>query len=122
VIAASQALFGQGELTEVDERTLEAAKAEIPSADVTFSGGLNGTEGRLPSVADLMAETGIVPSKSDARRTIAGGGAYLNNRKVTEVDAAPAAGDLLHGRFLIVRRGKRTVGAVEIIPGGPAMS
>jgi tyrosyl-tRNA synthetase len=117
VIAASQALFGQGELTEVDERTLEAAKEEIPSADVTFSGRLNGAEGHLPSVADLMAETGIVTSKSDARRTIAGGGAYLNNKKVTDVDAAPAAGDLLHGRFLILRRGKRTVGAVEIIPG-----
>ena len=117
VIAASQALFGQGELTEVDERTLEAAKAEIPSADVTFSGGLNGTEGQLPSIADLMAETGIVASKSDARRAIAGGGAYLNNKKVTDVNAAPAAGDLLHGRFLILRRGKRTVGAVEIISG-----
>ena len=62
-----------------------------------------------------MAETGIVASKSDARRAIAGGGAYLNNKKVTDVNAAPAAGDLLHGRFLILRRGKRTVGAVEVV-------
>ena len=117
VIAASQALFGQGELAEIDERTLEAAKAEIPSADVQFSGALNGTGGPLPSIADLMAETGIVASKSAARRIIAEGGAYLNNRKVTDSGAAPDAGDLLCGRFLILRRGKRTVGAVEVLPG-----
>ncbi len=117
VIAASQALFGQGELADVDERTLEAAKAEIPSTDITFSGGLNGTESQLPPIADLMAETGIVPSKSDARRAIAGGGAYLNNRKVTDVDAAPAPGELLYGRFLILRHGKRTLSAVEVVPG-----
>ena len=51
------------------------------------------------------------PVVSAARRAIAEGGAYLNNRKITEVDAVPAAGDLLHGRYLILRRGKRTVGA-----------
>jgi tyrosyl-tRNA synthetase len=115
-VAASQALFGQGELAEVDERTLEAAKAEIPSADVRI-GGLNGADGQLPSVADLMAETRIVPSKSAARRAIAEGGAYLNNRKVADADAVPTADDLLYGRFLILRRGKRTVGAVEVLDG-----
>jgi tyrosyl-tRNA synthetase len=111
-IAASQALFGQGELSAVDERTLEAAKAEVPSADVDVR------VGSLPSVADLMVETKIVPSKSAARRTIAEGGAYLNNQKVTDADAAPTADDLLYGRFLILRRGKRTVGAVEVIGAG----
>jgi tyrosyl-tRNA synthetase len=116
-MAASQALFGQGELTEVDERTLEDAKAEIPSADVPVGGGLNGG-GRLPSIADLMAQTGIVPSKSAARRAIAEGGAYLNNQKVTDVDAVPTADDLLCGRFLILRRGKRTVAAVEVVTAG----
>jgi tyrosyl-tRNA synthetase len=113
VIAASQALFGQGELSEVDERTLEAAKAEIPSVTVFGTGEAAAVP--LPSIADMLAELKIVPSKSDARRTIAGGGAYLNNEKVTDVDAIPTAGDLLHGRFLILRRGKRTVGAVEIV-------
>ena len=67
-------------------------------------------------MADLMAEIKIVPSKSAARRAIAEGGAYLNNRKVTSEDAAPAAADLLHGRYLILRVGKRTVGAVEVVP------
>ena len=64
-----------------------------------------------------MVGTKIVPSKSAARRAITEGGAYLNNRKVTDVDAVPTAEDLLHGRFLILRRGKRTVGAVEVISG-----
>jgi tyrosyl-tRNA synthetase len=124
-IAASQALFGQGELSAVDERTLEAAKAEVPSVDVKIPGQVGRISvaapagaieaSGLPPVADLMVETKIVPSKSEARRAIAGGGAYLNNRKVTDVDAAPTPDDLLYGRFLILRRGKRTVAAVEFV-------
>jgi tyrosyl-tRNA synthetase len=107
-IAASQALFGRSDLVEVDERTLEAAVAEVPSARVFANGD-------LPTVVDLMAEAEIVPSKSAARRTIAAGGAYLNNRKVTSEDAVPGPGDLLYGRFLILRVGKRTVGAIEVV-------
>jgi tyrosyl-tRNA synthetase len=109
-VAASQALFGQGELGVLDSRTLAAALAEVPS--VTLEAG-----DALPPVADLMAATGIVRSKSDARRVIAEGGAYLNNLKVTEQDAVPRASDLLHGRFLVLRRGKRTVGGVEVRTG-----
>ena len=134
-IAASQALFGRSDLAEVDERTLAAAVQEVPSARVFGTAGLrgegnltavpsvlrpDGTEvaaasSRLPTVADLMAEIKIVPSKSAARRAIAAGGAYLNNRKVTSEDAAPTAADLLYGRYLILRVGKRTVGAVEVV-------
>jgi tyrosyl-tRNA synthetase len=110
VQAASRALFGQGELRELDEGTLAAAVAEVPRAAVTAP------PGALPPVTDLMAETGIVASKSAARRAIAEGGAYLNNVKVTQEDAVPSAADLLHGRFLVLRRGKRTVGAVEVQP------
>jgi tyrosyl-tRNA synthetase len=107
VVAASQALFGQGDLRALDERTLAAALAEVPS--VALEPGQ-----ALPAVADLMAAAGIVPSKSAARRAIAEGGAYLNNEKVTEQDAAPQPGDLLHGRFLVLRRGKRTVAGAEV--------
>jgi tyrosyl-tRNA synthetase len=107
-IAASQALFGRSELVDVDERTLAAAVAEVPSARIFATG-------ELPTVVDLMAEAKIVPSKSAARRAIAAGGAYLNNRKVTSEDAAPGLGDLLHGRFLMLRVGKRTVGAIEVV-------
>jgi tyrosyl-tRNA synthetase len=116
-IAASRALFGQGDLAELDEQTLAAALAEVPSATIKAGPG-TGTGG-LPAIAELMAETTIVPSRSAARRVIAEGGAYLNNRKVTEPDARPAQEDLLHGRFLVLRRGKRTVAGVTIHPEQP---
>jgi tyrosyl-tRNA synthetase len=116
-VAAGRALFGQGDLRALDERTLAAALAEVPSAIIRLGETGNGHQdagGGLPRVADLMAATGITASKSAARRAIAEGGAYLNNVKVADADAVPAPGDLLHGRYLVLRRGKRTVGAVEI--------
>jgi tyrosyl-tRNA synthetase len=110
-IAASQALFGRGELRELDQPTLAAAVQEVPSTRV-----FAGAEG-LPTVVDLMAEIKIVSSKSAARRAIAAGGAYLNNRKVTSEDAVPAAADLLYGRYLVLRVGRRSIGAVEVVSG-----
>ncbi len=109
VQAASQALFGQGELRSLDAGTLAAAVAEVPHADVDRLPG-----GELPPVADLMAAAGIEASKSAARRAIAGGGAYLNNERVIAEDAAPTDADLRQGEYLILRRGKRTVGAVRL--------
>ena len=109
VQAASEALFGQGDLRSLDPGTLAAAVAEVPHAEV---GRLPG--GELPPVADLMAAAGIEASKSAARRAIAGGGAYLNNERVIAEDATPTDADLLHGEYLVLRRGKRTVGAVRL--------
>ena len=103
--AAGRALFGQADLRELDERTLAAALAEAPSATIGQTG---------PGIADLMAACGITRSKSEARRAIEEGGAYLNNVKVSDVNAAPGDQDLLHGRFLVLRRGKRTVGGIEL--------
>jgi tyrosyl-tRNA synthetase len=130
-IAASRALFGQGDLAELDEQTLAAALAEVPHRRVVPKGALFAVSSltltqrekpplvvdslaELPTVAELMAETAIVPSRSAARRTIAEGGAYLNNGKVTEPDARPTQADLLHGRFLVLRRGKRTVAGITV--------
>jgi tyrosyl-tRNA synthetase len=109
VQAASEALFGQGDLRALDAATLAAAVAEVPSAEVDRP-----VEGGLPPVADLMTACGIVKSKSEARRTIADLGAYLNNERVAHVDAVPAATDLLQGQYLVLRRGRRTVGVVRI--------
>jgi tyrosyl-tRNA synthetase len=133
-IAASQALFGHGELKELDERTLFSAAAELnpykyepvgavsttavgPAATVEVAShpGAASTMS-LPPLANLMAEAGTVPTVSAGRRAIAEGGAYLNNRKVTDVNFSPSRDDLLFGRLLILRRGKRTIGAVEVIP------
>jgi len=105
VVAASRALFGQGTLAELDERTLESALAEVPRATVPALGG---------SIVDLLAASGLVESKSAARRTVKEGGAYLNNQKVTDESYVPTAEDLLHGRFLVLRRGKRSIGGIEV--------
>ncbi|WP_326599217.1 tyrosine--tRNA ligase [Streptomyces sp. NBC_01803] len=104
VIAASKALFGQGELAALDEATLAAAVAELPNAKVS----------ELGPVTDLFAEVGLVASKSAARRTVKEGGAYVNNVKVTAEDAVPTADELLHGRWLVLRRGKRNLAAIEV--------
>jgi tyrosyl-tRNA synthetase len=114
VVSASQALFGQGDLRALDSGTLAAALAEVPTATLDAAGVR--ADG-LPPVADLMAAAGIVKSKSAARRAIAQGGAYLNNVKVTAQDAVPTPDDLLGGRFLVLRRGKRTVGGIEVRSG-----
>ncbi|WP_326795169.1 tyrosine--tRNA ligase [Streptomyces sp. NBC_01808] len=104
VIAASRALFGQGELGELDEATLRAALAEVPHARVA----------ELGPVVELLAEVGLAPSRSAARRTVKEGGAYVNNVKVAAEDAVPASEDLLHGRWLVLRRGKRNLAAIEL--------
>ncbi|MEV0257886.1 tyrosine--tRNA ligase [Streptomyces sp. NPDC050732] len=107
VIAASKALFGQGELAGLDEATLAAALSELPRVEVA----------ELGPVVDLLAEVGLVASKSAARRTVKEGGAYVNNVKVTAEDAVPAREDLLHGRWLVLRRGKKNLAAVEVTAG-----
>lgn len=104
--AAAAALFGRGDLRALDEQTLAAVMIEVGAAELT------GTDGRLPLVVDALVASGAVPSKSAARRAIAEGGAYLNNQKVTDVEACLGEDDLLAGRYALVRRGKRTVGGV----------
>ncbi|WP_333762976.1 tyrosine--tRNA ligase [Streptomyces sp. IBSBF 2390] len=106
VVAASKALFGQGELAELDGPTLAAALSEVPHVRVT----------ELGPVVDLLAEVGLVASKSAARRTVKEGGAYVNNVKVASEDSVPAKEDLLHGRWLVLRRGKKNLAAVEVVP------
>jgi tyrosyl-tRNA synthetase len=104
VIAASKALFGQGDLADLDGPTLAAALSELPHAKVT----------ELAPVVDLFTQVELVASKSAARRTIKEGGAYINNTKVTSEDAVPAPSDLLHGKWLVLRRGKKNLAAVEV--------
>jgi len=107
VIAASEALFGRGELRELDEATLAAAMAEAPTGTVRLADE--------PTIVDLMISAGLSPSRGAARRTVSEGGAYVNNAKVAEEDWRPSAGDLLHGRWLVLRRGKRNTAGVEVV-------
>ena len=86
---------------------LDDVAAEIGGAQLE-------ADGDLPTVVEVLAAGGVVPTKSAARRAITEGGAYVNNQRVTDPEARLAEYDLLHGRYVIVRRGKRTVGAVSI--------
>jgi tyrosyl-tRNA synthetase len=108
VVAASQALFGRGELTGLDGRTLEASLAELPSAEIDVAAA------GWPLLVDLFAATGLAASKSAARRAVAEGGAYLNNARVADPDASAGPGDLLAGEWLVLRRGKRSLAAVRV--------
>ena len=68
----------------------------------------------FPTWIELVSATGIVKSKSDARRIVKEGGAYLNNEKISGEDFKPSTSDLLHGKFLVLRKGKRDLAAVEV--------
>jgi tyrosyl-tRNA synthetase len=105
-VAASQALFGRGSLDSLSADTLRAALAEAGLAEV---------RGELPTVAALLQQTGLVKSGGEARRTVAEGGAYLNNERVTDADAVVPESALLQGRFLVLRKGKRTFAGVEVV-------
>jgi tyrosyl-tRNA synthetase len=107
VVAASQALFGRGELGELDEPTLDAAMAEVPTSEVRLT--------EEPTIVDLLVESGLAPSKGAARRTVNEGGAYVNNGKIAEDTWTPSKEDLLHGRWLVIRRGKRHTAGVKVL-------
>ncbi|ASR37098.1 tyrosine--tRNA ligase [Prauserella marina] len=104
VVAASKALFGRGELAELDRSTLDAVMAEVPSGEVALSSE--------PSIVDLLIAGGLVDSKGAARRIVKEGGAYVNNTKITDEDWRPTAADALPGHWLVVRRGKRNLAGV----------
>jgi tyrosyl-tRNA synthetase len=105
---AARALFGQGDLTELDEATLAGALSELPRVQVK-----NGEE--IPTWVDLLAATGVVDSKSAARRIVKEGGAYLNNEKVAAEDFRLEKSDFLCGKYAVLRKGKRDLAAVELI-------
>jgi tyrosyl-tRNA synthetase len=106
VVAASQALFGRGSLGDLSVETLRAALSET---------GLTEVRGELPTVATLFKESGLVSSFNEARRAIAEGGAYVNNERVTDPETVLPDSALLHGKFLVLRRGKRTLAGAELL-------
>ncbi|MBM3743300.1 MAG: tyrosine--tRNA ligase [Actinobacteria bacterium] len=102
---AATAFFGQSEIRDLDLATLESAIKELPKTEIVNSAS-------LPTWVDLITATGVIESKSAARRIIKEGGAYLNNMKIASEDFAPSVEDLLHGRYLLLRKGKRELAAV----------
>jgi tyrosyl-tRNA synthetase len=106
VIAASAALFGNGDLSALDRPTLEAATSELPSARIQVDG---------LGIVDLLVASGLSESKSAARRTVGEGGAYVNNEKVSDPEAVISESELLHGQYLLLRRGKKNLATVEVL-------
>ncbi|UXA10730.1 tyrosine--tRNA ligase [Mycobacterium sp. SMC-8] len=102
---ASQALFGRAELAELDEPTLAAALREASVAQLEPGGN--------DSITELLVSTGLSASKGAARRTIAEGGVSVNNVKITTDEWSPQPSDYLHGKWLVLRRGKRNVAGIE---------
>jgi tyrosyl-tRNA synthetase len=108
VEAASKALFGQGELKDLDVKTLTAALSQLPKATIS-------KDEDFPTWVDLLTATGVVDSKSAARRIVKENGAYLNNEKISGEDFAPTKANLIHGKFLVLRKGKRDLASIEVI-------
>jgi tyrosyl-tRNA synthetase len=106
---AAGVLFSE-DIRTLDERTLLDVVADAPSAEVSAT-ELEG----LP-VVDALVRAGLSPSKSAARKAIGQGGAYVNNRRVSDVDAQLTGDDLLHGRYVLVRRGKREQAVIAVNP------
>ncbi|RBY93359.1 tyrosine--tRNA ligase [Blastococcus sp. TF02-8] len=102
--AAGRALFGREDLASLDAATLTAALQEAGSITV---------DGDLPTVAQLLQQTGLVASLSEARRTVKEGGAYLNNERVTDGDVVPGEDAWLPGGWLVLRRGRRAIAGVR---------
>ena len=101
---AAKALFGQAELSELDEKTLFSSLKELPATQVTTTDN--------QSWVDLLVATGVVDSKSAARRIVKEGGAYLNNQKISDEGFLLEKSHFLHGKVALLRKGKRDLAAV----------
>ncbi|WP_067548516.1 tyrosine--tRNA ligase [Nocardia crassostreae] len=104
---ASQALFGRGELRELNEPTLAAALTEA-AVDGKVAEATNGS-----TIVDLLVATGLCDSRGAARRAVNEGGASVNNERVSDLEWTPSDADYLHGRWLVLRRGKKNFAGVR---------
>ncbi|WP_411283404.1 tyrosine--tRNA ligase [Lapillicoccus sp.] len=104
VQAASEALFGKGDVTTLDARTLMDATSELPGGMVEVGS----------SVVDALVAVGLVDSRNAARRAIADGGASVNNVKVTDPEQVLGTQDFLHGRVALLRRGRKSLAAARL--------
>jgi tyrosyl-tRNA synthetase len=111
VEAAAQALFGQGDLESIPAQVLDPALREVPHAVLDRA---EITDGQLPGIVDLLTRSGLATSNGQARRTVGEGGAYVNNVRVEDDTWRPSTDDLLHGRFLVLRRGRKTIAGIIV--------
>ena len=101
---ASQALFGKAGLQDLDEATLSSALQETEVAEVSSDA----------TILDLLVGTGLEKSKGAARRTVGEGGAYVNNQRIEDIEWSPSSQDLLHGSWLVLRKGKKRFAGARV--------
>ncbi|MCE5313531.1 MAG: tyrosine--tRNA ligase [Armatimonadota bacterium] len=107
VVAASQALFGDRSLADTDPKTLLSAVESAPT--LTYD-----SVDALPNAMQLVVDSGLIASKSEARRQISSGGVYINNERVSDIDFCPKASDFIHGTLMLLRRGKKNYAVVRL--------
>jgi tyrosyl-tRNA synthetase len=107
---ASQALFG-GDITGLTGEDIQDIFAEVPSSELPKSS----LEGKGTGIVDLLASTAFLKSKGEARRSIQEGGIYLNNIRVGDAAQMVTTNDLLDGKFLVLRRGRKNYHLVKIL-------
>ena len=100
---ATQVLFG-GEVAGLGADEIADIFSDVPSSEVVRES----LQGEGTPLLDLLVESGLATSRGDARRSIQGGGVYLNNVRVADPERAVVAGDTLDGRFLVLRKGKKS--------------
>ena len=108
---AGKALFGGGDLAELPESTLQAALTEASLGEVQISEVI---DEKLPALDELLVRCGLAQSKKAARRTIAEGGAYVNNIRIEHEDFQVPVSDLLYGRWVVLRRGRKAFAGVVV--------
>jgi tyrosyl-tRNA synthetase len=108
---AGKALFGGGDLADLPESTLSAALTEASLGEVDTS---EVVDGKLPTLDELLVRCGLAPSKKAARRTIAEGGAYVNNIRVDQEDFQVPVSELLYGQWVVLRRGRKAFAGVVV--------
>lgn len=101
---AAQALFGKAELADLDEQTLVAALQETEIAELSQD----------VDILELLVSAGLEKSKGAARRTVGEGGAYVNNQRIEDIEWKPSAEDLLHGKWLVLRKGKKRFAGAKL--------
>ncbi|ACB75964.1 tyrosine--tRNA ligase [Opitutus terrae] len=109
-IRASEIMFGGG-LDGISESLFQDVVGEIPTKELEAA-KLSGAGAPL---VELLVHAGLAPSKGQARKDIDGGGIYVNNARVGEASRAVTTGELLFGKYLLLRKGKRTYTVVKIV-------
>ena len=107
---ATEVLFG-GELEGLSADEIEDVFSDVPSSDMSRSD----LSGNGLSMIDVVTNSGLTKSRSESRRAIEGGGLYLNNVRVTDIERKIEIDDAAEGRFFVLRKGKKNYHLIRLL-------